>query len=158
MHRLVATVIAIVTLSGCGTTYNFSASSDGDIRELYASCVGPHGAFYIYHNKEPVLYLSIRRTETNTEIYLSPHESLQAGNVSWPSAVKFIGNGIEANVSESGILGKSVLQKNMALYVYPGQPDQLEFILGNVLIDRGSVSIGSINFNYEKRRYLMCVQ
>ena len=158
MHKILITIIASLVVSGCGTTHTFSASSSADLNELYASCVGPHGSFEIGHDDSPFIYMSIRRKEGVTEIYFYRDPKLKSGDIIWPENAKFTVDGREVLVSESGELGKSILQEGTAYFHYPDTPDKLSFELGEVYFNQVKVSVERIDFTYEKRRFLMCVQ
>lgn len=158
MHKILLGIVVSLAIASCGTTYNFSAYSDADIKELYASCVGPHGSFEINHEGKPFIGMSIYRKENRTEIYLYKNSKLKSGEVVWPETAKFIVAGNEMQVTESSEVGQNVLQDGMAYFQYPGAPDQLSFELGVVYFNQVKVSVPRIEFTYEKRRYLMCVQ
>ena len=50
------------------------------------------------------------------------------------------------------------MQEGVAYYKYPAIPDELSFELGSVYFNQEKVTVEKIEFTYEKRHFLMCVQ
>lgn len=158
MPKSIIITLCLLALSGCGTTMIYSAKSEGDIDELYATCVGPIGLSYINHNGEPFLFISVEKEEGSTTVYLSKHHEYEQQKVTYPaSAILLIeGQKVKALREDSTSKGKKV--PDAVHYKYTKELKSFTFDIGSVLLNKNAIKIEPIEFTYEERRFLMCLQ
>ena len=158
MHKSIVIIFCFLALAGCGTTIIYSADSEGDIDELYAPCVGPIGTSYINHNDEPFLFVTVKKNEGSTSVYLWKHDDYDKKEVTYPSSAILIIKGERVEVERQGSVwqGKKIL--GSVFYKHGKVPQNFVFDVGSVQLNQVTIEIEPIEFTYEERRFLMCVQ
>jgi hypothetical protein len=146
-------LLSALLLTGCASRPGFTYVGDVELREIYGTCGGFTNSYYLDYEKGPGLLVSIRRQGEFTAFSLAKLEGLNK-SVVFPDKIDVKVNGISETIQKSDVSAKL----ETALYKVHGLPDEIEVIIGSVNIGGQVLEIKPINFKYQIRHYLQCVQ
>jgi hypothetical protein len=158
MHKITLITFIIFLLYGCSTTTIYSARSEGDIEELYATCAGPIGASYINRKGKPFLLVGAKKTEGKTRIFMSKHGNYKNDIVEFPSELKLFVDDTELIIPKVRIKETGNKKHNSTHYESTIFLKNFTADIGSVDLNGENIKIEPINFTYEERRFLMCLQ